>query len=186
MRSEHRSWFGLKERIPELLRNLEYIHDTDIGSAGNAFLKRLCEEVTNAVKRQLSSMKFYTDEKMDEEKQEKLHHAPLTNSGCESNFGDMTYDMVRIAGSDTEMQTFNNKNIIRKNRLFDSSRWNKMSMEEKSAKWKWARSSSQAKKVRQIGTMYTDKVRAMKDVCLAGKEQTKKKKWGSTGVIGEM
>ena len=74
VRSEHRSWFGLKERIPELLRNLEYIHNTDIGSASNAFLKRLCEEVTNAVKRQLSSMKFYTDEKMDEEKQEKLHH----------------------------------------------------------------------------------------------------------------
>ena len=88
----------------------------------------------------------------------------------------MTYDMVRSAGSDTKMQTFNNKNIIRKNKLFDSSRWNKMSMEEKSAKWKVARSSSQAKKVRQIGTMYMDKVRAMKAVCLAGKEQTKKKK----------
>ena len=91
----HRSWYGLKERIPELRRNLEYIHDTDIGSTGNAFLKKVREEVTKEVIRQLSSMKFYTDEEMDEEKQEKLPRAPLSNSGCESNFGDMTYDMVR-------------------------------------------------------------------------------------------
>ena len=51
-----------------------------------------------------------------------------------------------------------------------------MSKEERSVRWKWTRNSSQAKKVRQIGKTYMDKVKATKAISLSEKEQKKKKR----------
>lgn len=48
-----------------------------------------------------------------------------------------------------------------------------MSATEKVAKWKWARNSPQAKKVREIGLKYMEAVKAMKVVSLAEKEKNK-------------
>ena len=56
---------------------------------------------------------------MSEEKRIKIKYKPLTNSGCESNFGDLTYDVTPSAGSDTKMNTISNKNMIRKNKVFE-------------------------------------------------------------------
>ena len=47
-------------------------------------------------------MKFYTDESMSEESLKKLDKASMTNSVCESNMGDLTYDISRSAGQAQE------------------------------------------------------------------------------------
>ena len=52
---------------------------------------------------------------MSEEKRIKIGHTPLTNSGCESNFGDLKYDVTRSAVSHTKMNIINNESMIRKN-----------------------------------------------------------------------
>ena len=162
--------------FPELLRNLENDQERSLGIAEQAFMKKVYSEVAVAVKRQLSSVKFYRGEEISEGKLSMLSKAPLTNSGCESNLSDMTYDVVRSAGSFTKMQTISNKNVIRKNKVFDSTRWKRMSREEKVAKWKWARSSIQGKRVREIGRTYFEKVKAAKALSSAEKERKKKKK----------
>ena len=51
-----------------------------------------------------------------------------------------------------------------------------MSETDQSACWKWARNFRQAKKVREIGRTYVDRVRAAKDLSLAEKENKKKTK----------
>ena len=67
------------------------------------------------IERQVATLKFYSEpDSMSEEKKVKMGFTPLTNSACESNFGDLTYDITRSAGSNTKMKTFSNKNIIRK------------------------------------------------------------------------
>ena len=48
-----------------------------------------------------------------------------------------------------------------------------MSATEEVAKWKWARNSPQAKKVREIGLEYMEAVKAMMAVSLAEKEKNK-------------
>ena len=50
----------------------------------------------------MSTMKFYTDESMSEESLKKLDKASMTNSVCESNMGDLTYDISRSAGQAQE------------------------------------------------------------------------------------
>ena len=51
-----------------------------------------------------------------------------------------------------------------------------MSREEKVAKWKWTRNSIQAKRVREIGREYFEKVKTAKAVSSSEKERKKKEK----------
>ena len=125
-RSEHRSWHGLKELSPDLLRKLDDASDSKSGI--DEMKKKVFSEVKVAVERQIATVKFYSEpENMSEEKRIKIGYTPLTNSGCESNLGDLTYDVTRSAGSDTKMNTFSNKNMIRKNKVFESKKWKKIS-----------------------------------------------------------
>ena len=150
--------------FPELLRGLENVQENSLGNAEQAFMRKVYSEVAVAAGSwQLSSMKFYRGEENKEEKLSKLSNEPLTNSACKSNLSDMTYDAVRNAGS-----------FIRKNKVFGYNRWKEISGEEKVAKWKWARKSTQAKRVREIGRVYFAKVKAAKALSSIGKEREKK------------
>ena len=51
-----------------------------------------------------------------------------------------------------------------------------MSAKQRAAKWKWARSSKQAKKVREIGKIYYQAVQVIKSLSTAEKEKKKKAK----------
>ena len=176
VRSEYRSWFGLKELIPDLVRKLERFEDENQKPGVKVLWKRVFTGVKVAVERQMSTVKFYREDGLSQEKLSKIGYTPLTNSGCESNLGDLTYGITRGAGSDTKMKTFSDKNIIRKNRLFETKKWKMMSKKERSAKWKWARNSSQAKKVRKIGKEYMELLKATKTLSLVEKEHKKNEK----------
>ena len=119
----------------------------------------------------MASMKFYSGESMSEERMMKINLVPLTNSACESNLGDLTYAITRSAGSNNKIETFSNKNLIRKKIVFQSTKWKNKSVTERVAKWKWAKNSPQAKKVRKIGLNYLESVKAMKIALLAEKEK---------------
>ena len=174
VRSEHRSWYGLKEVIPELLMKLENVQSV---TGAEKMRNKVFSEVKVAVERHFSTVKFYSDpQTMSQEKLMKIGYAPLTNSGGESNFGDLTYDVTRSAGSDTNMHTFSNKNMIRRNKLFESQKWKELSAKQRKARWKWARSSQQAKKVREIGKTYYESVKVAKQLCSSEKENKKKAK----------
>ena len=75
--------------FPELLRDLEYVQEGNLGNAEQAFMKKVYSEVAVAVNRQQSSMKFYLGEVINEEKLSKLSKAPLTNSACEFNLSNI-------------------------------------------------------------------------------------------------
>ena len=74
------------------------------------------------------------------------------------------------------MQTLSNKNMIRKNKVFQSIKWQNMTTKERSARWKWARSSKQAKKVREIGKSHYKAVEMVKSLSTVEREKNKKKK----------
>ena len=116
-----------------MLRKLDDASDSKSGI--DEMMKKVFSEVKVAVERQITTVKFYSEpENMSEEKRIKIGYTPLTNSGWESNLGDLTYDVTRSAGSDTKMNTFSNKNMIRKNKVFESKKWKEMSAKRKVCK----------------------------------------------------
>ena len=66
--------------------------------------------------------------------------------------------------------------MIARNKLYLKDRWIELSEKEKSAKWKWARNSEQAKAVKKLENEFLDKIKAVKkDVTLAKERQKQKR-----------
>ena len=108
--------------------------------------------VRDGLQRQLNYMKWYSDEgfkKMLDSAKEKLERAPLTNSGCESEFAYLN-NYVRTTSGNTSLQTVSERHITRRNRLFSDDKWKSKSYEEKVDAWKWAKNSPEAKQAHSI------------------------------------
>ena len=132
-KSIHRSWFRLMELTLDLLSSLKSVDENNTGK--DSLKKKIFSEVANEVNRQMSTMKFYTaGDAMSQAKLVKIELTPLTNSASELNLGDLTYDITCSAGSDTRMKTFSNKNVIRKNNVFVSTKWKEMTSAQRVAK----------------------------------------------------
>ena len=58
--------------------------------------KRVFAGVNVAVERQMSTVKLYREDGLSQEKLSKIRYTPLTNSGCESNLGDLTYGIREV------------------------------------------------------------------------------------------
>ena len=131
------------------------------------------------MERQLEYVDFYTEGEGDEDlsasTEDKLKFAPLTNSGCESQFADLDNSIKKFGGT-ANVGTLSDKHIIRKNKFFVCEEWKTMDLQERKSKFAWARGSPQAKKVLNMQKEWIEKVSDAKCLALAGKETKKKKK----------
>ena len=135
-------------------------------------------KVSETIKRQLSVVNFFNLES-ESDLMENIKKAPLTHSGCESQFADVDNDMKRAGGS-TSLKTISNKTIISKYKLFEKSRWHSLSPIEKQTKLKWARGSQQTKNAKQLEEEVNKKVKAANELSVKAKREKKLQKKNKT------
>ena len=180
-RSESRSWSGLKKFFSEKLEEMDILSKQRQGMTNKEYLLGCAaRNIKVAMERQLEYVEYYTIEEDMEQDQycintDKLGFAPLTNSGCESQFADLD-NSVRKFGGTALVSTLSDKHVIRKNKFFESEEWKSMSIQEKKQTFSWARGSKQAQKVAAMQKEWVDKVTDAKSLALVGKESKKKKK----------
>ena len=176
-RSEHRSWQGLKEFFAEKLNMLgDLTNVTASSSSFDLLLSKCAAKVKQSMERQLDYVQFYkSSENMSEENKQKLELCPLTNSNCEGEFAQLDNDIKRVGGT-VSMQTLSNRHLVDSNKLFSSDKWKTMTPAEQRLKFHWSRSSKPAKKVREIGKNYLEKVKIAETLSLKAKSEAKKKK----------
>ena len=123
-------------------------------------------------------MKFFQnnpEEEIDEQTAKKMELAPLTNSGCESNFSQLDLECRRGSGQ-TTLQTMSNRHLVKTNQYFDSEEWKQLAPELKVKCWKEARSGEQAKIVKGMQEEFLKKVRAAESLARIHKIKQKIKK----------
>ena len=142
-------------------------------------LASVASNIRVAMVRQLEYVDYY---KQDEEVGDdagaigdKLRFAPLTNSGCESQFADLDNSVKKFGGT-ANVGTLSDKHVIRKNNLFETEDWKMMNLQEKKSKFAWARGSVEVKKVIEMQKEWIEKVNSAKCLALVAKESKKKKK----------
>ena len=186
VRSEFRSWEGLKQLFNQKLVELEKLSDKHEGMTNKEYLlSSVASNIRVAMLRQLEYVDFYKQDEAEDvnadmgsstpSSTEKLKFAPLTNSGCESQFADLDNSVKKFGGT-ANVGTLSNKHVVRKNNLFETEGWKTMNLQEKKSKFAWARGSPQAKKVAQMQKEWIEKVSDAKSLALVGKEAKKKKK----------
>ena len=161
-KSEARSWSGLKGFFSDLLGKLSSAAVKTSDMSGPELLEaEVCSKVWSSLKHQLDYMKFYREDSIEisDETLKKMDRAPLTNSGCESNFAQLDLECKRGSGQ-TTLQTMSNRHLVKTNRYFDSPDWEKMAPELKGKAWKEARSGEHAVIVRNMQKQFLDKVKA--------------------------
>ena len=145
-RSEFRSWSGLKILFEEKLAELGKLslRHSDMTSKEH-LMASAAGNIRVAMERQLKYVDFYNqdEEEISASVSDKLKGAPLTNSGCESQFGELD-NYVKKFGGTASVSTLSDKHVIKKNTFFESENWKVLSFEEKKQKFAWARGSSQA------------------------------------------
>ena len=175
-RSEFRSWSGLKILFEQKLAELEKLsHRHSEMTSKEHLLASAAGNIRLAMERQLKYVDFYNQDEVAVSVSDQLSGAPLTNSGCESQFAELDNSVKKFGGTAT-VSTLSNKHVIRKNNFFESENWKVLTMEEKKSKFAWARTSSQAKKVALLQKDWIGKVNDSKFLALVGKETKKKKR----------
>ena len=123
VRSEARSWTGMREFFSKLLKDLSSHACKTPAMSGSELLEvEVCDKVHSALQYQLNYMKFYKESEFEELPEsiiQKIDQAPLTNSGCESNFAQLHLECKRGSGQ-TTLQTMSNRVMVKTNQYFNS------------------------------------------------------------------
>ena len=171
--SEYRSWSGMKKFYSELLQNLSTVAQASAAMIGTQLLEAsVAGSIHAGLKHQLGYMTYFTEDSVSEETERKQNEAPLTNSGCESNFAQLDLECRRGSGQ-TKLQTMSDRHMVKGNRYFDTDQWKDMPAELKQMQWKSSRSSKEAKIVKDIKNEFLEKVKAAES--LSRKEKIRKK-----------
>ena len=174
--SEYRSWTGMKKFYSELLEKLSANADSTSPVNGFEMLdSSVAMNIHAGLQHQLGYMKFFTHNDDSEGSVEKLNNAPLTNSGCESNFAQLDLECRRGSGQ-TKLQTMSNRHMVKGNKYFETENWKQMSAQLKSKEWKAARGSKESKIVREMKNEFIAKVKAAEKIATVEKRKKKQKK----------
>ena len=176
-KSDLRSWSGMKECFSGLLSQMSKSATTSTDMSGSQLLEgEVYAKAHSSLKNQLDYMKFFQepseDDPISNATLKKMDEAPLTNTGCESNFAQLDLECRRGSGQ-TTLQTMSNRHLVKTNDYFNSEEWKQMAPELRSKSWKDARSGEQAKIVRKMQQEFLNKVKASES--LANLEKIKKK-----------
>ena len=171
--SENRSWTDMKQFYVDLPKKLSLAGVSKPEMTGSEMLEAaVAESVLCGLKHQLEYMKFFSDEDLDIATLNKIDEAPLTNSGCESNFAQLDLECRRGSGQ-TKLETMSARHMIKGNKYFETEQWKSMSPELKSKEWNFARSSKEALIVKNMRKEFMAKVKAAES--LSSNEKIKKK-----------
>ena len=169
---EDRSWRGVKEFYLQKVEEMKVLSDrkenvTNIDKLVSACAAKIVENM----ERQLSRMKLFSAN-VPEDILEKMEHAPLTNSGCESKMADLDV-RVRFSGGSAPITTISDKQVISKNRFLLSSDFDGEGAGEL---FKWARTSAEAKKAMEIQDIFLERVKLTKHMAMKTKQIAKQRK----------
>lgn len=173
--NSERTWTSVKSDLENILESLQSPL-LSVSQAQKDKLKAKCmSSVKEGIERQLQVMPFFhAGFEENEEYTQKRRQSVLTNLGAESEFATLDNDIRKLGGS-TSLQTISDKHVIARNKLYLKDRWIELSEKEKSAKWKWARNSEQAKAVKKLENEFLDKIKAVKKDATLAKERQKQK-----------
>ena len=184
-RNKERSWSGVEKflnsklaELYQLMKDLNGPHRT----GKENFKALVIEEIIDAVKKQMSDTDYFT--RSNDEVCEKIKYAPLTNSGCESEFAKFKHQ-IKANGGSTSIQTLSRKNIISSVKLLADPKFMSKSLDERKSCWDWARTAEEVKEVKKLEKEFLAKVSLSKKLALYKKEQLKKKKTSKTLAVLE-
>ena len=149
------------------------MQESTSGSPTDRLKSKCAEKIIEGLDRQLGKVAFFQD-KFNEETIEKLKHAPLTNSGCESRQAQLDA-RVRYSGGSAPLQNISNKQTVAVNGYLRSSDFD--DLEKAGELFKWARTSEEALKVRDMQKEFNAKVELVKFAALKKKENLKRKRF---------
>ncbi|KAK6172763.1 hypothetical protein SNE40_016358 [Patella caerulea] len=134
---------------------------------------RVLGEAIRTVKRQLLEMDYFKPSANEEDDidERKLQFAPLTNLGCESEFAGLS-NCIRTTGGSTPLASHSRKAIVKQNGLLTNSDFCEMSEDDRRKKWKWARSSEQARMARRLETEFLEKVKLSRQLAVQKKNES--------------
>ena len=168
-KSEQRSWGGIKKEFNRILESLNATAQTKSDTGKEKLISKAAANIRDAMKRQLNMVHFFTNAE-DEEL-----NAPITNLGCEGVFSGFGND-CKHAGGSTSLKTISNKSVTSNNKLYTKERWKTLPENERREKFKWARSSDAAKKVKGMEKEFLVRVNAVSEAAIESRRQKKQKK----------
>lgn len=128
--------------------------------------------VDDEVEHQFEKVAYFNKE-VSEDIKEKLKHAPLMNSGCESRMSESDVQ-TKFTGGKTLLATISDKQIVKVNGYLKTSDFN--TDEGTSRLFKWARTSRECRIVKEINEEFREQVHMTKVASLKAKSEAKKKK----------
>ena len=168
-----RSWKHVdnffKFKIEEI-KSLESSENTS--NILDKLISKCAGNVVEGVENQLQKVTYFKNG-VNHEVEEKIKHTPLTNSGCESRAAQLGV-MTDFVGGSTSIETLSNKQIVKVNGYLKTSDFT--TDEQTSHLFKWARTTTECKKVKEINKELNARVQLTKIASLQAKEQLKKKK----------
>ena len=171
---EEKSWTAVKEFFDEKKQALAVMLEKGkSGSSIDQLESKCATKILEGLERQLSKVGIFRGE-FTEETIEKLKHAPLTNSGCESRQAQLDV-RVKHSGGSAPLQNISNKQTVAVNGYLKTSDFD--DLEKAGELFKWARTADEAKKVRQMQKEFNAKVESVKFAALKKKENLKKKRF---------
>jgi len=174
-----RNWHAVRDfyrmKIPELKTKQNECRGDSTGQ--ERLYGAVLKEVIETVERQLADVPFFIgDTSIDETK---LQYAPITNLGAEGEFAKLD-NRIAISGGTTSVKCHGQKNIISTNRLLVDPSFQRLTTEDRTREWKWARTSDATEDAREIEANFLSTVKVTKKLALLKKEELKKKKAGKT------
>ena len=173
-REFEKSWTAVKTFFDEKKEMLaKMVEEGKSGSSEDKLKSKCAARILEGLERQLGKVGLFRGE-FSEETIEKLKHAPLTNSGCESRQAQLDV-RVKHSGGSAPLQNISNKQTVAVNGYLKSSDFD--DLEKAGELFKWARTAEEAKKVRQMQKDFNYKVETVKYAALLKKEKLKKKRF---------
>ena len=132
---DDRNWKGMKVFFTTKLLQLKELSTKTPTTQFDILLQKCLIKVIENIERQLSRMPFFGNG-VDADIEDKMRHVPLSNSGCESNFG-MLDARTKDASGTVPISNISDKFIISTNNYLQNDTFRNNKEEE----YHWARTS---------------------------------------------
>ena len=168
---EDRNWSGVKLFYDSVLSKLSKMGKEDPSmSIKDKLVARCALKVEEHLKEQLDQVNFLKSG-ISDVKEAKLLHAPLSNSGCESRFAQLS-NAVKSSGGAAELDTISDKQIVGVNKFLLQP-----GVKESAAEYfDWAHNSQQAKEAKKLQAEFLNLVKLSKSLAINAKKIQKEKK----------
>ena len=168
------TWAVIKDKFEKIIDDLNVGDNGANFTSGEEILKqKFSVQVISAIRRQMGKALFLVDENsVSADTRLKIPFAVVTNLGPESNFATLDNDLKR-SGNSTTLKKISGMHVIQQNKLYKKDRWNKLDISEKKNQWKWARSSEECKRLKEMEEELKNKMKALDEMVVEAKKVKK-------------